>query len=98
VSPGSESFAAAVASFRAELDLTHVADPRGPGSYPILTLSWLIAHTNYDRQKAQALEDVVRYALTEGQKVADLLGYIPLTEQTVRLLLQQVDFMNAATL
>jgi phosphate transport system substrate-binding protein len=94
VAPRSESFAAAVQSFRAELDLSHVADPRGPGSYPILTLSWLIARKDYPDAKAEALRDVVRYALTEGQKVADLLGYIPLTQQAIGLLLQQVDFIE----
>jgi phosphate transport system substrate-binding protein len=94
VAPRGESFAAAVESFRKELDLTHVADPRGPGSYPILTLSWLIARKDYEGEKAEVLKDVIRYALTEGQKVADLLGYIPLTEQAVRLLLQQVEFVE----
>jgi phosphate transport system substrate-binding protein len=95
VAARSESFGAAVKSFREELDLTEVADPRGPGAYPILTLSWLIARRDYDDdRKAMALKDVIRYALTEGQQVAGLLGYIPLSEQSVRLLLQQVDLID----
>jgi phosphate transport system substrate-binding protein len=95
VPPRSASFRAAVKSFREELDLTQLADPRGPGAYPILTLSWLIAKRDYDDdRKAKALKDVIRFALTEGQEVADLLGYIPLSEQSVRLLLQQVDLID----
>lgn len=91
VSANSESFRAAVASFRADLDLTHVADPRGSAAYPILTISWLIARKDYeDDKKAEVLRDVLRYGLTEGQRVADLLGYIPLTEEAVELIVQRV--------
>ncbi|MCG6897833.1 MAG: phosphate ABC transporter substrate-binding protein PstS [Thiocapsa sp.] len=95
VPPSGEAFRAAVESFRAELDLSQVADPRGAGSYPILTLSWLIARRDYDDQKSAALTDVIRYALTEGQAVADLLGYIPLTEQAVRLILQDLEQIDS---
>mgnify|MGYP001827988438 FL=1 len=94
VAPDSDSFRAAVESFQAELDLTDVPDPRGAGSYPILALSWLLARENYSPEKARAARDVIRYCLTEGQKVAGLLGYIPLTEQAVQLILQQVDAIS----
>jgi phosphate transport system substrate-binding protein len=94
IAPSSDSFRAAVESFRAGLDRDQVADPRGAASYPILTVSWLIARKSYDHKKAEAMRAVVRYVLTEGQKVAELLGYIPLTEQAVGLLMQQVDFIE----
>ena len=90
VPPSSESFRAAVESFKARLDNPNVADPRGPGSYPILTLSWLIARKNYDDEKADALKDVIRYCLTDGQRVADSLGYIPLTDEGIKLILREV--------
>lgn len=95
VAPESKSFEAAVESFRAELDLTHVADPRGAASYPILTLSWLVVPRDLPAAQAEALHDVIRYSLTDGQAVADLLGYIPLTEASVRLLLGRLEAAKA---
>lgn len=91
VPPNGEAFRAAVESFRAELDLSQVADPRGAGSYPILTLSWLIARRDYEDPKAEALTEVIRYALTEGQAMSDLLGYIPLTEQVLQVILPELE-------
>lgn len=106
VPPNSETFHAAVESFRSDLDLTrvavdlsrtadpldltHVANPRGPGSYPVLTLSWLVARRSYEEEKERAMVDVLRYCLTDGQNVTDALGYIPLPEQVRGLLLQQL--------
>lgn len=90
VPPRSESFRAAVASFRADLDPSQIADPRGAGSYPILTLSWLIARKDLEEQKAEVLADVLRYGLTDGQQVAERLGYIPLSTESVQRILQKV--------
>lgn len=95
ISPNSESFKAAVESFKAELDPLNIADPRSPGAYPILSLSWLITRKNQeDAEKAKALKDVVRYCLADGQEAAALLGYIPLTEQAVRQILHRLDSIN----
>lgn len=56
-----------------------IADPEGADSYPIVSYSWILAHKKYsDPQKAKAVEAMIEYALTEGQKVAPELGYIPL--------------------
>jgi phosphate transport system substrate-binding protein len=91
VAAGRESFEAAVRVFGSELDLVHEADPKGSGSYPIFSLSWLLLRKTYDGRKGHALKDVVRYCLTEGQAVAHLIGYIPFSGKTVDLLLQRVD-------
>ncbi len=57
------------------------ADPSGKGSYPILTLTWLICHNTYDDQlKLQTLKNVLNYCLGEGQKYSAQTGYIPLVE------------------
>jgi phosphate transport system substrate-binding protein len=94
VAPNSDAFEAAVKQFKSELDLVHEADPKGPQSYPILSLSWLILRKDYEDPKAAALKDVLRYALTQGQQVAHLIGYIPLSRQTVDRLLQLVDLIQ----
>ena len=56
-----------------------VSDPAGEESYPIVTYTWIIAYKKYaDVQKATALKDVLAYCLTDGQKVSESLGYLPL--------------------
>ena len=57
-----------------------VWDPQGEESYPIVTFTWLLAYAEQDDDKAEALRDLVEYALDEGQQSADELGYIPLPE------------------
>jgi phosphate transport system substrate-binding protein len=58
-----------------------IADPEGADSYPIVTYTWLLAHTKYDDPaKAKAMEAMIEYGLTEGQKVAPELGYVPLPQ------------------
>lgn len=54
-------------------------DPEGADSYPIVSYSWLLVYKKYpDAAKAKAVEAMVEYALTEGQKVSPELGYVPL--------------------
>ena len=58
------------------------SDPAGDGSYPIVTYTWIIAYKKYDdAQKASALKDVLAYCLTDGQKISESLGYIPLPSE-----------------
>lgn len=58
-----------------------ISDPEGEGSYPIVTYTWLLAPKKIaDADKAKAMEAVVEYGLTEGQKIAGELGYVPLPE------------------
>ncbi|PTR09578.1 phosphate ABC transporter substrate-binding protein (PhoT family) [Nitrosospira sp. Nsp5] len=59
-------------------------DPEGANSYPIVTYTWMIFRkNNSDAQKAKAMRDMVEFGLTEGQKMADALGYIPLPQSVV---------------
>lgn len=61
-----------------------ISDPEGKESYPIVTYTWLLAHKKYDDPaKAKAVEAMVEYGLTEGQKVASELGYVPLPKNVV---------------
>ncbi|CRI67274.1 Phosphate ABC transporter, periplasmic phosphate-binding protein [Thiocapsa sp. KS1] len=90
VSAGSDSFRAAVESFRAKLDPSQLTDPEGAGAYPILALSWLVTRPGGDDAKSQAMRDVLRYALTDGQAEASKLGYIPLSEEAAALILKQL--------
>jgi phosphate transport system substrate-binding protein len=56
-----------------------VNDPTGADAYPIVTCTWLLCARHYeDTAKAKELKQVLRYCLTEGQRLSDDLGYIPL--------------------
>ena len=56
-----------------------VADPTDAGAYPITSLTWLLLYPTYkDAAKKEALTSVINWALTDGKKFSDELGYIPL--------------------
>ncbi|MCS6812969.1 MAG: phosphate ABC transporter substrate-binding protein PstS [Cyanobacteria bacterium] len=95
VQPDEESAAVALATVTLGDDLRGtVADPDGEKSYAIVTYSWLLAYKQYsDSRKAEALKAVVEWGLTEGQKFATELGYVPLpadVAQRAKAALQQI--------
>jgi phosphate transport system substrate-binding protein len=61
-----------------------ITDPEGDDAYPIVTYTWILAHKKYDDpQKAKAVEAMIEYGLTEGQKVSAELGYVPLPKNVI---------------
>lgn len=85
VSSGGEGGPAALASVPLPPDLrAWVTDPEGAKAYPISTYTWMLFYKeNKDPKKAAALRQMVEYCLTEGQKAAAGMGYIPLPENVV---------------
>lgn len=64
--------------------IAFIADPAGADAYPIVTYTWLLVYSKYpDAAKAKAMEAAVEYGLTEGQKQAAALGYIPLPQNVI---------------
>lgn len=62
-----------------------VFEPEGEQSYPIVTYTWMIfPKASLGEEKAKVARDLIEYCLTEGQKVADQLGYIPLPDSVVK--------------
>jgi len=60
------------------------SDPEPADAYPIVTYTWLICYKKYtDKAKLQAMQDLVKFGLTDGQKDAEALGYIPLPDTVV---------------
>ena len=56
-----------------------VADPPGPDAYPIVTFSWILLYKSYGQpEKSEAMRELFRWTLTDGQKYAPELGFIPL--------------------
>jgi len=82
VVPSDESASAALATVPLPEDLrAFIEDPEGATSYPIVTYTWmLVPKTVADPNKAKAIEAMVEYGLTEGQKVSSELGYVPLPQ------------------
>jgi phosphate transport system substrate-binding protein len=69
-----------------------ISDPEGPDSYPIVTYTWLLTYQQYpDPEVARAIEAMIQYGLTEGQKVSPELGYIPLPPNVVQKVAEKAD-------
>ena len=85
VKPTDESGAATLASVTFPENLrVWPEDPTGDDDYPIATFTWLLLYKKYsDPAKLKALQGFVTYGLTDGQKFASELGYIPLPAAVV---------------
>jgi len=57
--------------------------PRTREPYPIATFTWMLFYQKQDAKKAEYVRQLVDYGLTEGQKIADSMGYIPLPPNVV---------------
>ncbi|MBF0505676.1 MAG: phosphate ABC transporter substrate-binding protein PstS [Nitrospirae bacterium] len=56
-----------------------VSDPAAKNAYPIVTYTWVLLYKNNpDKKKTAILQDLLKYVVTDGQKDAEPLGYIPL--------------------
>jgi phosphate transport system permease protein/phosphate transport system substrate-binding protein len=98
IKPSLNSTAAAVSSFAPILpkgdeswkDISVVNAP-GKDSYPVTSFSYLFlfkelsTNPSIDETKAKALVDFISWAITDGQTFAPDLGYVPLTDDVVKL-------------
>jgi phosphate transport system substrate-binding protein len=75
-----ESCTAALASVEMPDNLrAFVPDPRGAGSYPIVTFSWILLQRYYDDPaRARSLRDLLVWSLKHGQDLARESGYVAL--------------------
>lgn len=72
-------------------------DPAGTDAYPIVTYTWVLCYETYsDPVKLGALQEALRYCLTEGQAISGELGYIPLPERVRTQAISVVDALQAA--
>jgi phosphate transport system substrate-binding protein len=85
VTPSEASGTAALASAKAkDGDLrVWITDPEGAEAYPIATFTWMLFYKKQDPKKAEILRKLVDYGLTDGQKIADSMGYIPLPANVI---------------
>ena len=97
VAPSPAAGTAALASAPAIPDdlRVFVPDPPGADAYPIVSYTWLLLYGVYpDANKGAALKGAVTWGLTEGQPIAEQMGYIPLPEEMVELAKAKVQTIN----
>lgn len=89
IAPGAESGQHAFTSNLGKMSSNlrvFLPDPEGESSYPIVTLSWLLLYREHPNPKVSAaLKDFVSWGLTEGQRIGQTMGYVPLPDEVVAL-------------
>jgi phosphate transport system substrate-binding protein len=85
VAPTPDSGSAALAQVDLPANLrAFVTDPTGDASYPMVTFTWWLCHTTYTKPGvAAAIKALAAWCLTDGQKLAPDLGYLPLPDSVV---------------
>jgi phosphate transport system substrate-binding protein len=85
VAPSPDSGSAALAQVDLPANLrAFVTDPTGDASYPIVTFTWWLCHTTYTKPGVgDAIKTLATWCLTDGQKLAPDLGYLPLPASVV---------------
>ena len=77
--------AAAAANMPADFRVS-ITNPPGKGVYPISSFTWLLLYEDpKDKNQAKTMADFMKWALTEGQKSAQELGYAPLPPEVIKL-------------
>jgi phosphate transport system substrate-binding protein len=86
VAPSSQAAAKSLQAVKLPENLrAFILDPTGADSYPIVTYTWILAYKKYDDPgKLQAFKGVMNWALTDGQKLSEELGYVPLAPSVVQ--------------
>jgi len=79
--------AATAAASRTAPDLwLSITNAPGRGVYPISSFSWMLLYENpRDKPQARAMVQFLRWALTDGQRYCEALGYARLPPDLVRL-------------
>jgi phosphate transport system substrate-binding protein len=96
VAPTDEAASKTLGTVKLPDDLrAFISDPEGADSYPMVTYTWLLVHKKYsDPAKAKAIEAMVEYGLTEGQKVSADLGYVPLPKNVAEKVATAADAIS----
>ena len=77
--------AAAAKSMPADFRVS-ITNAHGAGVYPISSFTWLLLYENpKDKAQSKAMVEFMKWALTDGQKMATGLGYAPLPAEVVKL-------------
>jgi phosphate transport system substrate-binding protein len=85
VAPSPDSGSTALGQVELPANLrAFITDPAGDGSYPIVTFTWWLCHTQYSKPGvADAIKALATWCLADGQKLSPDLGYLPLPAPVV---------------
>jgi phosphate transport system substrate-binding protein len=88
--------AAAAAQMPADFRVS-LTNANGPGAYPISSFTWLLLYQDpADKAQAKAMVDFMKWALTQGQQQAGVLGYAPLPPEVVARELAVLDTIKTS--
>jgi phosphate transport system substrate-binding protein len=84
--------AAAAAAGKMPADFrVSITNAPGKDAYPISSFTWLLLYeTPKDKAQGKIMVDFVKWALTDGQKFCNDLGYAPLPAEVVKLEMAQL--------
>ncbi len=95
VMPTFDAVSAAAAGFIKNMpaDLrVEITNADGKDSWPISGFTWLLIYKDMkNKQKAQAIVNFLKWAITDGEKYAKELYYAPLPPEVVKLDLKKID-------
>jgi phosphate transport system substrate-binding protein len=81
----SAAAAAAIAKMPRDLRVS-ITNAPGKGVYPISSFTWILLYEHSgDRTRSARMVEFMRWALSEGQKIAPDLGYAPLPAEIITL-------------
>jgi phosphate transport system substrate-binding protein len=90
VTPTPTTGMAALANVKLPADMrAWLPDPEGKEAYPIATYTWMIFYKkNQNPEKSKAIKSMIEYCLSDGQKISEKMGYLPLPENVVQEVLK----------
>lgn len=63
-----------------------ITNAPGKGAYPISSFTWLLLYEDAkDKNQSKTMVDFMKWALSDGQKLASAMGYAPLPPDVVKL-------------
>jgi phosphate transport system substrate-binding protein len=93
VKPSVESVTAALASATVPDDFRFsITNPPGNDAYPIAGTTWLLVYQEQkEAAKGKKLVEFLKWALTQGESMAEQLNYAPLPESLQQRVLKTID-------
>ena len=95
VTPAVASVTAAAAGAAANMPAdfrVSITNAPGAEAYPIASFTWLLLYEDpQDKAQARVMKDFLRWAITDGQKLAPELGYASLPQQVVDMELKALE-------
>jgi phosphate transport system substrate-binding protein len=95
VNPSVSSVTAAAAGAAANMPpdfRVSITNAPGADAYPIASFTWILLYEDPpEKAQARAMRDFMRWALTDGQKMAPELGYASLPQQVIDLELKALE-------